>query len=248
MEFLVLTIVIQVLLIVHCIRTGRNSLWIWVLALLSLPGALAYIAVELLPELLRSRGAKRAVRGVQQTLDPRRELRSAAERAQILGNVASKQEYADELTRSGRPGDAIPVYREALTGLYEYDPKLMLGLARALFDSEDAAGARATLDALIEHNPDFQSSDGHLLYARALETEGNVSKALEEYAALAPNYPGAEASVRYARLLRTSGRDPEAATVLRELLDEARMAPEHYRRVQREWLAEAERSVGATGG
>ena len=29
----IVVLVVQVLLIVHCIRTGRNSLWIWVLAL-----------------------------------------------------------------------------------------------------------------------------------------------------------------------------------------------------------------------
>ena len=51
MAFLILSIAIQVLLIVHVIKTGRNTIWIWVLALLSLPGAIAYIAVELLPDL-----------------------------------------------------------------------------------------------------------------------------------------------------------------------------------------------------
>ena len=44
-------LVVQVVLIIHCIRTGRNSLWIWVLALLSWAGAIAYIAVEIIPSL-----------------------------------------------------------------------------------------------------------------------------------------------------------------------------------------------------
>src|SRR2546429_5921521 len=61
----------------------------------------------------------------------------------------------------------------------------MLGLAQAQFGKGDASAARATLDELIRHNPDFRSPTGHLLYARALEAEGNVPKALEEYAVLA---------------------------------------------------------------
>ena len=52
-------IIIQVALIIHVVKTGRNQIWIWVLALLSLPGAIAYIAVEILPELFRSRTAQR---------------------------------------------------------------------------------------------------------------------------------------------------------------------------------------------
>ena len=41
--FFILSIVIQVILIVHVIKTGRNTIWIWVLALLSIPGAIAYL-------------------------------------------------------------------------------------------------------------------------------------------------------------------------------------------------------------
>jgi hypothetical protein len=241
MAYLVVSIVIQALLIIHCIRTGRNQLWIWVLALLSIPGVIAYVAVEIVPELWRSRRARSAARGVQQVLDPERDLRAAAERAGREGNVASLHAYAEALERHGKAGEAIPVYREALTGLYQHDPDLMLGLARAQFESGAATDARQTLDDLIARNPDFRSPDGHLLYARSLEAEGDHARALEEYAAVVPGYPGAEAPVRYARLLRVQGREDEAQRVLRELVDHAKAAPAHYRRAQREWLAEAER-------
>lgn len=241
MLYLIVSITLQVLLIVHCIKTGRNQLWIWVLALLSLPGVIAYVAVEIVPDLVRSRTARSAARGVSRALDPGRDLREAADRLQVTGDVATRQAYADELSRQGRHAEAIAAYRAGLTGLYEHDPRLLLGLAQAQFASGDAAGARDTLDLLIAKNPDFRSPDGHMLYARAVEATGDTAKALEEYAALASYYPGAEAAVRYARLLRGTGQDAEAGRVLTELLEQARIAPAHYRRAQREWLAEAER-------
>ena len=74
-----------------------------------------------------------------------------------------------------------------------------------------------------------------------LEMEGNVQKALEEYKVLAPSYPGAEAAVRYAQLLQAQGRREEAQKVARELLEQARIAPGHYRKAQRPWLDAAER-------
>ena len=241
MWFLILSVAVQVGLIIHVIKTGRNQIWIWVLALLSLPGAIAYIAVEILPDLFRSRTAQRTARGLRKAIDPARDLRRYESEARVAGNVASRQRYAEELTRHQRYDDAIAQYREALSGLYEHDPNLMLGVAQAQFGKGDAAAARATLDELIQRNPDFRSPAGHLLYARALEAEGNISKALEEYAALAPAYPGAEASVRYAQLLTAQGRRPEAQKVVRELLEQARIAPGHYRRAQRAWLDAAER-------
>jgi hypothetical protein len=238
---LILSILIQVLLIVHVIKTGRNMIWIWVLVLLPLAGGIAYIAVEVVPELLRSRTAQRTARGMKKALDPQADLRRYESEARVTANVASRQRYAEELVRHGRHDEAIAIYRQALSGLYEHDPNLMLGVARAEFGKGDAAAARTTLDELIRLNPDFKSPDGHLLYARALEAEGNVSKALEEYKVLAPSYPGAEAAVRYAQLLKSQGQDAAAAGVARDLLEQARIAPAHYRRAQKSWLETAER-------
>ena len=238
---LILSILIQVLLIFHVIKTGRNMIWIWVLVLLPLAGGIAYIAVEVVPELLRSRTAQRTARGMKKALDPQADLRRYESEARVTANVASRQRYAEELVRHGRHDEAIAIYRQALSGLYEHDPNLMLGVARAEFGKGDAAAARTTLDELIRLNPDFKSPDGHLLYARALEAEGNVSKALEEYKVLAPSYPGAEAAVRYAQLLKSQGQDAAAAGVARDLLEQARIAPAHYRRAQKSWLETAER-------
>ena len=239
--FFILSIVIQVILIVHVIKTGRNTIWIWVLALLSIPGAIAYIAVELLPDVFRSRTAQRTARGIKKAMDPTADLRKYENEARVTGNVAAKQRYAEELSRQGRYDDAITQFKQALTGLYEHDPNLMLGIARAQFEKGDAPGARATLDDLIRLNPDFKSADGHLLYARSLEKEGNTSKAIEEYRVLAGTYPGAEAAVRYAQLLKSQGRGDEAQKVARDLLEQARIAPPHYRKAQKSWLDAAQR-------
>ena len=242
MLLLILPYIVQALLIIHVIKTGRNFLWIWVLLLLPFGiGALTYLAVEVLPEMFRSRTAQRASRGFKRAMDPGANLRRYEDEARVTSNVASRQRYAEELTRHRRYDEAIAQYTQALSGLYEHDPNLMLGLAQAQFAKGDARAARTTLDELIRQNPGFRSPDGHLLYARALAAEGNVGKALEEYRALAPSYPGAEAAVRYAQLLAAEGQHSEAQRVARELLEQARIAPRHYRRAQREWLEAAQK-------
>jgi hypothetical protein len=241
MLLLILSVLLQASLIVHVIKTGRNQLWIWALILLPLAGPIAYVAVEILPELFGSRTAQRTARGLKKAMDPTADLRRYEGESRVAGNVASRQRYAQELVRHERYDEAIAQYQQALTGLYQHDPNLMLGLAQAQFSKGDAPAARATLDELIANNPDFRSPAGHLLYARALEAEGNTAKALEEYSVVAPAYPGAEAAVRYAQLLQAQGRKAEAQKVARELLDQARISPAHYRRAQKEWLDAAQR-------
>jgi hypothetical protein len=244
MLFLLLSYAIQAALLVHCIKTGRNWLWVWVLLLLPGAGALAYVAVEILPDLFRSRTAQRTAKGFKRAVDPFADLRRYENEARLAGNVAARQRYADELLRHGRYEEAIEQYRQGLSGLYLHDPNLMMGLARAQFANNAPAAARGTLEELLRHNPDFRSPEAQLLYARALEGEGSLAQALEQYRALAHSYPGAEAAVRYAQLLRTQGQADEARKVARELLEQARIAPGHYRRAQRAWLDAAARLAG----
>ena len=56
-----LPIILTVLLIIHVIRTGRNTLWIWLIIFLPLAGGIAYTIVELIPELSRSRTLRTTV-------------------------------------------------------------------------------------------------------------------------------------------------------------------------------------------
>jgi hypothetical protein len=237
-------------LAVHAIKTGRGFLWVYLLIatfwFLPFVGAAIYVCVEILPELLRTRTSRRAMRGLRTTLDPEGNLRRLENEMQVTGNVGARQKYADELVRLGRAREAVPIYQTCLTGIFADDPKLLLGYAHAQFEADDPSGARKTLDELIEKNPDFKSADGHLLYARALEAEGNIEKALSEYATLAEYYPGAEAGVRYAKLLIRTEQRPLAQQTLKALLDRAKYAPAHYKKAQREWLDEAHRELQNT--
>jgi hypothetical protein len=243
MPFFILSILIQVGLVIHIIKTGRNTIWIWVVVLLPLAGPIAYVAVELLPELFGSRTARRIVSNAKRTIDPAADLRTAQLRLRATDSIDGRRRVADELCNAGKYEEALEYYRLALTGLYEHDPHLMLGLARAQFAVGEATNARETLDRLINENPDFKSSDGHLLYACALEAEGNTSKACEEFATLAKYYPGAEARYRYAALLQKTGEPKLAQEVLSQLLNDAEVATQHYRKAQAKWLALAKRDL-----
>jgi len=242
----VVSVLISFGMIAHCIKNDRNRIWIYVLVFtLWTPfiGSAIYACVEVLPDLLRTRTSRRAMRGIRQTLDPEGDLRRAENEMMVSGNVAARQQYANELVRLGRTAEALTIYQNCLTGVFADDPKLLLGYAHAQFAANDPAGTRKTLDHLIAKNPEFKSPDGHLLYARALEGEGNNEKALAEYATVAGYYAGAEACVRYASLLRRSGQPALARETLQALLDRAKYAPGHYRRAQREWLDEAQKEL-----
>jgi hypothetical protein len=239
----ILSLLIQAALIVHVIRTGRNTLWILAIGFLPGIGSLAYLVAEVLPDLFGGRAARRAKAGIGRMIDPNRDLRRATAEVEISGNVDARRRLGEELFDRSQYGEAIDVYRGGLKGIFEHDPTLLLGLSRAQFGQEDFAAARATLELLTEHNPDFKSADAQLLYARTLEAQDALEEAEREYARIAPGFPGAEARLRYGLLLKRRGKLNEARRVLKDLLDGAQLGPAHYRRAQAEWLDRARREL-----
>jgi hypothetical protein len=239
----ILSLLVQAALIVHVIRTGRNTLWILAIGFLPGIGSLAYLVAEVLPDLFGGRTARRAKAGIGRMIDPNRDLRRATAEVEISGNVDARRRLGEELYDRSQYGEAIDVYRGGLKGIFEHDPTLLLGIARAQFGKEDFAAARATLELLMQHNPDFKSADAQLLYARTLEAQDALDEAEREYARISPGFPGAEARLRYGLLLKRRGKLNEAQRVLKDLLDGAKLGPAHYRRAQAEWLDRARREL-----
>ena len=225
----------QVLCVIHVVRTGRPYWWIFLIVMVPLVGILVYLIVEVLPGLLGSRGARQAVSGAAKVFDPGRGLREAQRQVKISPSAQNKAALANELLLAGQPEASAELYREALTGIHETDPALMLGLARALFALGDAHETQVTLERLREGNPGYTSHDGHLLYARSLEQQGKTDAALYEYAALVPYYAGQEARARYALLLEKTGRVDEAQKIFEEIRQAVDYGPRHQYREQREW-------------
>jgi hypothetical protein len=206
-------------------------------------GCLAYLFIEILPEVRHSRAARQAVRDIGALIDPERDLRERAERLAAADTVENRAALADECLRSGRAADAKRLFHSCLSGVHATDHVLMLGLARAQFALDDHAGACATLDRLRAAHPDLDCPDGHLLYARCKEQQGDVEQALTEYAALAAYYPGEEPRCRLALLLQKIGRVAEARTLFDQVIRSVEQASKFYFRAERAWYEVARRNL-----
>ncbi|WP_101925788.1 MULTISPECIES: tetratricopeptide repeat protein [Luteimonas] len=241
---LLLSILLQIGCAVHVVRTGRPLYWVFILLIGSYIGVLVYLLAAVLPDLRHSRGANRVVTRVRDRIDPGRHTRAADRSLEIADTLDNRRRLAERKLADGDYAAAEALYRESLRGLYATDPVLMLGLAQVQFHRGEPAAARETLDTLIAANPEFRSHAGHLLYARAVEASGDFDASVEEYEALVQGYPGEEARVRYAQLLKRNGKLDEANALFAETLRRAELAPAYYRREQREWV-DAARSESA---
>jgi hypothetical protein len=243
MPFALILGVLDIVLVVHAAKTGRFSPWAYVILLLPGIGGLVYVLVELVPEWFGSYQGQKARKRFVSAVDPERQYRVLVDQLAITDTIANREALAAECLALGKFDEAKQHYDEILARPLGEEPIYMLGRARAEFGLGHAAETVATLDELRRRWPDYQSADGHLLYARALEEAGRTDAAIEEYKALAGYFPGAEARARYGMLLNRLGRRDEARQVLTDLLTHMRRAPKYVRKVQAAWIGMAEKAL-----
>jgi hypothetical protein len=245
MPIAIILLAINVAFIVHAAKTGRFMPWGYLILFLPGVGTIAYILVELVPEWLGSRQGQQATRRVINTLNPEKDYRRLQDDLAITDTIANRAALAEECLHLGKYEEALEHYDNILSRPMGEEPAYALGKARAEFGLGKPQAAVATLDDLRGRWPDYQSADGHLLYARALEGSGRTNEALEEYKAVSGYFAGAEARVRWALLLEKMGRKAEAKTIYAELLTQMQRAPKFVRKVQAEWIAIAEKQARA---
>ncbi len=230
-----LTILLQISFAVHCVRSGRDRMWLSFIIFVPLIGCAAYFFTQVWPELGDSKAARSVKHGLVNAIDPHRELKRRKDELAISDNIDNRVKLADECMDAKLFDEAEQLYRSCLRGQHETDPNIMLKLARAEFAQDAFGAAQTTLEKLVELNPNFQSTSGHLLYARTLE-HTDTTAARREYDALVTSYPGEQARVRYAQLLQREGAPDIAAQLFEETLTRARRAPKYYQRAEKQWI------------
>lgn len=163
MPYLIASLVIQLALVVHIVKTGRNMTWVFIVLFFPLIGTLAYIIVELVPEWTHSRTAHSAGRRLSGIVNPDKDLNAASQNLAVADTVQNAMALADECLDKGRYAEAKQLYERSLRGVHAEDPFLLQGLATAQFGLQDAAGTIRTLELLKERNPTHKSPEGHPL-------------------------------------------------------------------------------------
>ncbi|UJB18567.1 MULTISPECIES: tetratricopeptide repeat protein [Lysobacter] len=218
---------------VHAVRSGQDRYWLMILFMFPLLGSVVYAFAIWLPEQRHTRHGRALVGNVRRMLDPGRELREAQDAYDTSATTDNRMRLADALLAAGRAGEALPMYRAALSGVHRDDPHLQVKLAHALLEAGDAAQARQTLDELIARRADFRSHEGHLTYARAVAALGDKAKAKEEFETLVGYSSGFQAHVRYAECLIGWGELGRARELCEQAQAKAKRLPAYARKMHK---------------
>jgi hypothetical protein len=221
----------QLGLIVHALRTGRPYWWIWILFIAPAIGGIAYVLVELLPEMRSSGG------GATFSWKPRawriRELRSALEETDT---VKLRLTLAAELLAIEKPEDARTVAEECLHGVFRDDPHTLAAVARYRLEAGKFAEALAALDLVKIKADRMLGLTVTLLRGRALVMLARHAEAQTALREIAGIYIGEEPRYFLAVSLGQSGSVAEARSLWEEIRRRFRRAGRGWRRSEKRWF------------
>jgi hypothetical protein len=197
----------EVIFVIHAIKRGHGIGWILFILFFPLLGCIVYFTIIIVPELREGRAS-----------------------------VTNKARLAEECLSQGMYDDAIRLYQDSMSGVFQDDPDLILGLAKAYHHARRYDEARAALQRLGAGSQAGNSSEARLLYALVHEAAGDLDAAVQEYESIIPGFTGPEARCRYGLLLEKMGEGEKAQAVFQDIVTTARRSPGFYRKLHKKWI------------
>jgi hypothetical protein len=235
--------VLQLVFLVHALKTGRGSPWFFILLFLPGIGVLLYLFFELLPNLGYTRTGIELSDKLKQFTNPPAGLSELQERAQTLPTITNLENLADAYVANDRPSDAIPIYRQAIAKEPLTYPDLYRKLARALFATKQYQDAISEWDVVLAS--DDARADDRVMYARTLEALGKNKQALVFYQKGAPLTTDLSAYYYYGQLLKKLDKKEERTKIVKAANTAYSEFIPRLQRQQKQWLAKINSELGA---
>jgi hypothetical protein len=233
------TLLVQILLVVHVLRTGRPLWWILILLIAPLLGSAAYVLVEIVPGFGRA-GRDLGPGGGWGRFKPRalvvRELRA---RLAEGGTVAVRLELAEHLLATGAAAEADEIASGALTGPFRDDPHTLAAVAGFKLEAGRAAEALALVERVDTKADRMLAVRKDLLEGRACLALGDFARAEAALARTEGGHLGDEPRFWLARVYLATGRVEAGRTVLQEIRGRFRRSNPVWRRTEQRWYREA---------
>ncbi len=230
-NFYYLTIGLQALCVIHCIRRGSQNKWIWIIVFLPLVGCLAYLFTEV----FTSRDIHKVQSGVGAVFNPTGSIKKLEENLRFSDTFKNKVALADAYLAAGNLDKAIALYEACLTGNFTEHEHVNTQLIIAYFQvnrfDEVIANAKK-----IYHLPQFARSRAHMLYAISLGYTNNNEQAEKEFRLMKGRFSNYECRYHYGLFLLNLNRQQEASNIFREIVDEASHLNSHEKRNNRTWF------------
>jgi hypothetical protein len=228
--FYIITIVLQAICVIHCIKSRKQQNWIWLIVFLPLIGCLVYFFTEI----LTNREIRTVKAGVGEIFNPSGSVKKLEENLRFSDTFNNRVALADAYFSAKQTEKAVSLYESSLTGAFTENEYVITQLVLAYY-SEKRYDDVLRIAPAIYKKPQFARSKAHILYAMSLANTGKDEMAEKEFLGMKGRFSNFEARYYYALFLQKNNRNPEARQVLNEIVEEIPQLSGVERRYNQQW-------------
>ena len=232
--FYYVTIGLQAICAIHCMRKGNINKWLWLIIFLPVVGSLIYIFTEM----FTGNELQKVQSGVGAVFNPSGKIKKLEENLRFTDTFANKVALADAYLEAKQTQRAIALYESCLSGNFTTHEYVNMQLINAYADVKQYDNIIAVAKQIYTL-PQFMRSRAHMLYAIALSYTGHPEKAEKEFKLLKGRFSNYESRYRYGNFLTRMNRHDEAKKIFEEMLHETSHLNPHEKRDNRMWLDSA---------
>lgn len=232
--FYVINIIADAVCIIHCLRTGRESGWIYFIIFVPFIGWVAYVATQM----FSGRDLARAQSGIGAVLNPKGSIKKLEQQLRFSDTFNNRVALADAYLAADKREKAVELYESSLTGAFTENEYVLGQLVVAYFEAGRYNDVITTAKK-IYNLPQFARSRAHILYAMALEKAGNTTQAESEFRLMKGRFANYEARYQYGQFLIRAGKSAEAKQLYAEMAEEFGQLTSRERKASRTWLTQA---------
>jgi hypothetical protein len=237
--FYYISIVLQVICVLHCLRKATQQRWIWLIVFVPYIGSIAYFFSEILPG-LNAAGWQEGLGSL--FVSPAARIRRMEQNLQFANTFNNRVLLANAYMIAGRTGEAIELYSTSLTGAFTENEYVINRLIEAYFKTGQFRELIG-LTKKVYSTPGFPRSQAHLCYARALEMTGDQEGAEREFKKMKGRFADFQARYQYALFLQRAGREGEAQGVLEDIVKEGPHLSSRERRANYLWIQKSKEEL-----
>ncbi len=244
MPYISISLIIQIALVIHAIRNGKQMFWIFLIIFVPLIGSVAYAVVELLPD-LRDRHRSTLQRGASQLgemVNPGGKIKELEKQNDLSPTVENMRALATAYLAADRAADALPLLEKSANSPLGPDSRSLSLLAEACFKLERPREALEHIRAAKESADRQDDPDNSLLEGRILEALGSNDEAAACFESASRRGSGLYYQFAYGDFLRRRGETSKAEEIFSKIEADYSRMPAYAKKLNRRWHQEAQKA------
>ncbi len=224
-------LILQAMALIHFFYRRPDTFWVWIIIFFPPLGALAYMFMEVVPDL-------GMLRASFQGFSRRSRINQLEHTVLVNPSIGNYEELADLYLDERKYARALECYNKAIGSRLDYpDPIYRRGIAEIFLGDFPAAVKDLEFVTSQDQKYDFHRAIALLAHAYANTGQPNKADALFRQATAIST--SSETYINYATFLESQKRNAEAREWAERILAKKPTMPRYLRRRERPWFSQA---------